>query len=352
MAAVSVSGVSKRFGPVQALDGVSLDFANGGFFALLGPSGCGKTTLLRLIAGFDAPDAGQIGIGGERVDGTPVERRNVGMMFQSYALFPNMTVADNVGFGLRVRSVPWPERRRRVGEALDLVHLSGLGDRRPHQLSGGQRQRVALARAIVIAPRVLLLDEPLSALDKALRVSMQVELRRIQREVGITTIFVTHDQEEALSLSDRIGILRDGRLVQEGPPRALYERPATAFAATFLGEANLFAGPVDGGRISLGDGAALCPSGPPDPGAATATVAVRPEKMRVTAAATVPETGWNWLDAVVEQHIFTGSSLTYLLAWRGGSLKVFEQTLGEAVAVPGEAVRVVWRPEHTVPVMP
>ena len=210
MAGVTVSHVNKHFGAMKALDDISIDFADGEFFGLLGPSGSGKTTLLRVIAGFIFSDSGSVVIGGQPVERVPVEKREIGMVFQNYALFPNMSVADNVGFGLRVRELSAAEIARRVGEALDLVQLGDLGERRPHQLSGGQRQRVALARAIVTEPRVLLLDEPLSALDKALRVDMQIELKRIQREIGITTIFVTHDQEEALTLSDRIGILKDG----------------------------------------------------------------------------------------------------------------------------------------------
>ncbi|RVB63447.1 ABC transporter ATP-binding protein, partial [Mesorhizobium sp. M7A.F.Ca.CA.002.04.1.1] len=214
MAGVQVSDVSRSFGAHKALDNVSIDFADGGFYALLGPSGSGKTTLLRQIAGFDFPDSGRITIGGESVERVPVEKRRIGMVFQNYALFPNMSVADNVAFGLSVRGEAKAVIATEVQRALDLVQLGKLGGRRPHQLSGGQRQRVALARAIVTKPRVLLLDEPLGALDKALRVDMQIELKRIQREIGITTIFVTHDQEEALTMSDRIGILRDGRLVQ------------------------------------------------------------------------------------------------------------------------------------------
>ena len=242
MAEVQVEKVSRSFGAHKALDDVSIDFPDGGFYALLGPSGSGKTTLLRMIAGFDFPDAGSIRIGGEGVERVPVEKRRIGMVFQSYALFPNMSVADNVAFGLSVRGEPKSEIAGAVQNALDLVQLGKLGERRPHQLSGGQRQRVALARAIVIKPRVLLLDEPLGALDKALRVDMQIELKRIQREIGITTIFVTHDQEEALTMSDRIGILRDGRLVQEGPPEEIYDSPKSEFAATFLGDANILRG--------------------------------------------------------------------------------------------------------------
>ena len=349
MAEVATERVLKSFGDVQALNGVSMAFADGGFYALLGPSGCGKTTLLRLVAGFDFPTSGRILIAGESVDELGVEKRDVGMVFQNYALFPNMSVEANIGFGLEVRGIPKSERRRRVGEALDLVKLGGLESRRPHELSGGQRQRVALARAIVIRPRVLLLDEPLSALDKALRVEMQVELRRIQREVGITTIFVTHDQEEALTLSDRMGILRDGVLVQEGSPDDIYENPKSAFAATFLGDANLFAGTADNSTVLLHGGDSL--SVPRALKAGPVTLAVRPEKMRVLEQGG-DEVQANTLRATVSQRIFAGSSVTYILDWRGTAIKVFAQNDGSRIAEPGARVVVAWDREHTIPVTP
>ncbi|TIU70917.1 MAG: ATP-binding cassette domain-containing protein, partial [Mesorhizobium sp.] len=252
---VRVANVRKEFERFPALHDVSLDIKSGELIALLGPSGSGKTTLLRLIAGLERPTKGTIFFGDEDASQKSIQERNVGFVFQHYALFRHMTVADNIGFGLKVRHgaarPPTQEIRRRASELLDLVQLSGLEKRYPAQLSGGQRQRVALARAIVTKPRVLLLDEPLGALDKALRVDMQIELKRIQREIGITTIFVTHDQEEALTMSDRIGILRDGRLVQEGPPEEIYDRPQSEFAATFLGDANIFRGAATGTGIRL-----------------------------------------------------------------------------------------------------
>ncbi|MGF1610686.1 MAG: ABC transporter ATP-binding protein [Kiloniellales bacterium] len=352
MAAVAVSEVSKSFGAFRALDRVSIDFPDGRLYALLGPSGSGKTTLLRLIAGFDFPDSGEITIAGRPVNTLPVEKRDVGMMFQNYALFPTMTVFDNVAFGLTVRAVARDEIRRRVGEALELVQLTGLEGRKPHQLSGGQKQRVALARAIVIRPRVLLLDEPLSALDKALRVEMQVELRRIQREVGITTIFVTHDQEEALTLSDCIGMLRDGRLVQEGPPSEIYERPASVFAARFLGDANIFEGRAEGDAVALADGSRIRTCGRPAPSTQSAVVAVRPEKMHLQPAAQAASNGTNAIEAVVAQQIFAGSSLTYLLDWQGQTVRVFAQNRGEAVMAVGESVKITWSPEHSILVEP
>ncbi|WP_422026357.1 ABC transporter ATP-binding protein [Roseovarius sp.] len=336
MARVSVEGIVKRYGTVAALDEVSLDFEDGGLFALLGPSGSGKTTLLRAIAGFVFPDRGRIRIGDQPVERVPVEKRDIGMMFQNYALFPNMSVADNVGFGLRVRKVGAAEERRRVGEALELVQLEGFGGRKPHELSGGQRQRVALARAIVTNPRVLLLDEPLSALDKALRVDMQFELRRIQREIGITTILVTHDQEEALTLSDRIGILRDGRLVQAGPPREVYDAPADLFAATFLGEANILPG-VGAGLVA------------PEGAAPGAVLAVRPEAIAMTR--TEPEgAGLSRCAGVLERRVFAGAMATCLVRREdGGEMKVVsrDQDIPAGLA-EGELVWLSWPVEKTL----
>jgi len=237
--AVTLEGVSKRFDAVTAVDGVSLAVRSGEFFSLLGPSGCGKTTSLRMIAGFERPDAGRILIGEADVTETPPHRRPVNTVFQSYALFPHLSVEQNVAFGLRFTSVPKDEGRRRVAEVLELVRLGGYGERRPHQLSGGQQQRVALARALVLSPAVLLLDEPLGALDAKLRRGLQVELKAIQRDVGITFLYVTHDQEEALTMSDRLAVMHRGRIRQLGSPREVYEEPATAFVADFLGVSNL-----------------------------------------------------------------------------------------------------------------
>ncbi|TAG10831.1 MAG: ABC transporter ATP-binding protein [Rhodobacterales bacterium] len=312
MSGVRVEGLTKAYGPTKALDEVTLTFPEGGFFGLLGPSGSGKTTLLRAIAGFVQPDHGRIVIGDQPVEGTAVEDRNIGMVFQSYALFPNMTVAENVAFGLEVRRIPGPERARRVAEVLELVQLGPFGNRKPQDLSGGQRQRVAMARAIVTRPRVLLLDEPLSALDRALRVDMQIELKRIQREVGITTIFVTHDQEEALTLSDQIGILKDGRLVRHGPPRAVYGDPQDAFTAHFLGEANILTGTVEGQGLRLADGTLL-------PGVTTASIALRPEAL--TASLVEPTTPHR-LQARLVQRIFSGAMGTCILDWQGQTLKL------------------------------
>jgi len=237
--AVALDGVTKRFGKTTALDDVSLMVRRGELMTLLGPSGCGKTTLLNLVAGFLIPDSGEIAIAGRRMTDVPAYRREIGIMFQNYALFPHMSVAANVGYGLRMRRIAKAEIARRVGEALALVKLAGLEDRKPRQLSGGQQQRVALARALVIRPQVLLLDEPFSALDRNLRASMQVELKEIQRKLGVTAIFVTHDQSEALSLSDRIAVIADGRIRQLDTPDEIYRHPLDRFVASFIGDANV-----------------------------------------------------------------------------------------------------------------
>ncbi|WIE54323.1 ABC transporter ATP-binding protein [Curtobacterium sp. MCBD17_003] len=248
-ATVELDGVVKSYGAHTALTGFSLRLEPGEFVSLLGPSGCGKTTALRALAGLEAIDAGTIRIDGQDVAAVPVERRDIGMVFQQYSLFPHMTVRQNVAFGLEMRKVPADDRRRRVVEALDMVHLADLTDRYPHQLSGGQQQRVALARALVTRPRVLLLDEPLSALDAKVRVTLRDEIRRIQTELGITTLFVTHDQEEALAVSDRIAVMHGGGIEQIGTPEQLYMRPATAFTADFVGQSNRLRGDLRGGDV-------------------------------------------------------------------------------------------------------
>src|SRR5437588_5930902 len=244
-AAVALAGVTKQFGKITALDAVSLFVRHGELMTLLGPSGCGKTTLLHLVAGFLIPESGEIAIDGQRITDVPAYRREIGIMFQNYALFPHMSVAGNVGYGLRMRRIARPEIDRRIADALALVKLAGLEDRRPRQLSGGQQQRVALARALVLRPKVLLLDEPFSALDRNLRASMQVELKEIQRKLGVTTIFVTHDQSEALSLSDRLAVMSQGRICQLGTPEEIYRRPCERFVASFVGDANVLRGQLD-----------------------------------------------------------------------------------------------------------
>ena len=286
--AVRLDGVSKRFGETAALCEASFLVHRGELMTLLGPSGCGKTTLLNLVAGFLTPDAGDIAIDGERVTELPTYRREIGMMFQNYALFPHMTVAANVGYGLRMRRIAKPEIRRRVADAIELVKLSGLEERKPSQLSGGQQQRVAFARALVIRPKVLLLDEPFSALDRNLRASMQVEVKEIQRKLGLTTIFVTHDQSEALSLSDRIAVVAEGRIRQIGTPDEIYRRPADRFVASFVGDVSVLPGRLDRidketAAIVLGSARVTVPAGPLDGAArgATVDVFVRPEDLRV-----------------------------------------------------------------------
>jgi putative spermidine/putrescine transport system ATP-binding protein len=287
-AAVRFDAVTKRFGDVLALNDVSLDIGRGEFMTLLGPSGCGKTTLLRLAAGFLGPDAGSIAIDGTCVNEVPTYKREIGMMFQNYALFPHMSVADNIAYGLKTRHVPRQECRKRVGDVLALVKLAGMEDRRPRQLSGGQQQRVALARALVINPAVLLLDEPFSALDKNLRSAMQVELREIQRTLGLTTIFVTHDQSEALSLSDRMAVMSEGKIRQLGTPLDVYRRPRDRFVASFVGDTNRLRGQLVGADatsavIALGAAQVKVPAAPFSGRTAPSAVDlfVRPEQLRL-----------------------------------------------------------------------
>ncbi len=346
MNGVEVSGIGKVFGTTTVLDGVEARFGAGAFTSLLGPSGSGKTTLLRIIGGFTAPDAGTVTIAGADVTAVPLWKRRVGMVFQSYALFPHMSVAENVAYGLRRQGMRGAAVRAEVGRALDLVRLPGFEARRPKQLSGGQQQRVALARAIVTKPRVLLLDEPLSALDRRLRQEMQVELRRIQREAGLTTIFVTHDQEEALTLSDRVAILDRGRIVQEGVPAAVYERPTSVFAASFLGDANLFAGAVADGGVRVAGGLIRTADPLPAPGTAV-TLAVRPEKMTIHADGEV--VAGNALAATVRATIYAGAASTVLLEGPdGAALKVFTQNREVRTWEPGTAVTLAWSPDQTV----
>jgi putative spermidine/putrescine transport system ATP-binding protein len=278
---VRLEGLTRRYGSVLALDGLDLDIAGGELIALLGPSGCGKTTALRAIAGFEQPDSGRVLLDGRDITGVPASKRDMGMVFQAYSLFPNLTVAENVAFGLRVRRRGKAEQKRRAGELLDLVGLGDRGGRYPHQLSGGQQQRVALARALAVAPQVLLLDEPLSALDAQVRVQLRDEIRRLQLELGITTVFVTHDQAEALSVADRVGVLRAGRLEQVAGPDELYERPATAFVAQFVGTMNrLPATLADGGVEVLGVRRPVAGSAPRG---GRLVALVRPEGVTVTA---------------------------------------------------------------------
>ncbi|MBL6457625.1 ABC transporter ATP-binding protein [Belnapia sp. T6] len=279
---LSVQGIVRRFGNVTALGGVDLDVAEGEFLTILGPSGSGKTTLLKTVAGFEIPDEGAVFLGGEDVTLAPPRKRDVGMVFQNYALFPHMTVARNVAFPLEMRGVRREEIRRRVEEALRLVELQGFGERLPRQLSGGQQQRVALARAVVFGPGLLLLDEPFGALDRKLREGLQLEVRRLQRRLRLTTLFITHDQEEALIMSDRIAVMDRGRIEQVGPPAEVYARPATRFVADFLGESNLLDGVLADGAVRIGGFTPVpLPGLPPGP----VTLLLRPEALRLAEAA-------------------------------------------------------------------
>jgi putative spermidine/putrescine transport system ATP-binding protein/spermidine/putrescine transport system ATP-binding protein len=348
---VEVSSVAKTYGQTPVLSDITTTFTEGSFTSLLGPSGSGKTTLLRIVAGFIAPDSGKVSIGGNDVTDTPVWARNIGMVFQNYALFPHMSVAENVAFGLARRGIKGEEARRQVEQALEMVRLPGYGTRRPKQLSGGQQQRVALARAMVIRPSVLLLDEPLSALDRRLRQEMQVELLRIQRETGLTTIFVTHDQEEALTLSDRVAILDRGKIVQIGAPSEIYERPRTIFAAQFLGDANFLTGTVVSGAVKLADGTMVRCSAPIGTEGATATLAVRPEKMLVVRDGTMSDPSLNVLKATVQTVIYAGSALTYVLTTAAGEeLKLFAQNIDGTIIPQGSKVTLSWSPDHTISV--
>jgi putative spermidine/putrescine transport system ATP-binding protein/spermidine/putrescine transport system ATP-binding protein len=344
---VEVAAIGKTYGEVRVLDRVSAVFREGLLTSLLGPSGSGKTTLLRIIGGFVAPDEGEVRFGSESVTDVPLWRRNVGMVFQSYALFPHMNVEENVVFGLNRRGVRGEAARKEVQRVLEMVRLQGLERRKPKELSGGQQQRVALARAMVTKPRVLLLDEPLSALDRRLRQDMQVELRRIQRESGLTTIFVTHDQEEALTLSDTIAILDRGRIIQEGRPAEIYERPLSRFAASFLGDANFFTGQVTEGGIAVAGGRVRAAS-PLPPQGTTATFAVRPEKMRIGRAGDTGRADENRMRATVKEIIYAGAVSTYLLESGGSPIKLLAQNREAAAAAPGDEVTLLWSPMHTV----
>jgi putative spermidine/putrescine transport system ATP-binding protein len=335
---VRLDGVVKRFGDVVAVDGVDLDVEEGEFFSMLGPSGSGKTTCLRMIAGFERPTEGRIFLGGSDVSNRAPYDRDVNTVFQDYALFPHMTVEENVGYGLMVRKVAKNERRRRVGEALEMVRLPEYGGRKPGQLSGGQRQRVALARALVMRPEVLLLDEPLGALDLKLRQEMQIELKEIQQEVGLTFIYVTHDQEEALTMSDRLAVFNHGRIEQVGSPAAVYERPATGFVAGFVGVSNVLEGEI-AARIAG------------DPHAFT----IRPEKIALgEPTATVGPDDCTATGRVAEV-VYLGAVTRYIVELDGGgSLVVMQQNLAtssmEALQVKGKAVRLVWRRANNRPV--
>lgn len=334
-AAIELEQASRAFGAVVALDRVSLEIAPGEFFALLGPSGSGKTTCLRLIAGFDRPDSGRILLEGEDVTDVPPYDRNVNTVFQDYALFPHMTVAENVAYGLRVRRVAAAERRKRALGMLELVRLAEYGDRRPAQLSGGQRQRVALARALINQPKVLLLDEPLGALDLRLREEMQAELKGLQQRLGITFVFVTHDQGEALSMADRVAVFSRGRIEQLDTPRTLYTRPRTAFVASFVGSANVVAGAL-AERIT----------GRREP------FAIRPELIEVLPSGAPAPLGSVTCTGTLEDVLYHGaSSRCHVRVDEATVLAVARAESGATASLPpqGASVQLAWRAEHAVP---
>jgi spermidine/putrescine transport system ATP-binding protein len=357
--AVRLVQVVKRFGDMVAVDHIDLEVQDGEFFSLLGPSGCGKTTTLRMIGGFEQPTSGLIELQGQDVTWLPPYKRNVNTVFQNYALFPHLSIFDNVAFGLRRKGVKDKEVKARVREMLDLVELPGFERRKPTQISGGQAQRVALARALINRPAVLLLDEPLGALDLKLRKQMQVELKRIQQEVGITFVYVTHDQEEAMTMSDRIAVMNHGKYEQLGDPEGLYERPATRFVAGFLGVSNLLPGTLDGAAgddryamIRLGEaGLVRVPRSMTD-GQQSLDVGVRPEKIRLLAEGTEAPGGANVLAGTVRDASYLGVSTQYIVETQHGErVTVYEQnverTVHGSLHKPGEAVRLTWSPDHT-----
>ncbi len=354
-AVVSLSGVEKRYDGVGAVRGISLDVRSGEFLTLLGPSGSGKTTTLMMIAGFETPSAGDIKVDGRSVVAIPPNKRNLGMVFQNYALFPHLTVADNIGFPLKQRGVDRATRARLVGEALEVVRLPGYGARHPRQLSGGQQQRVALARAIVFRPRLLLMDEPLGALDKQLREGLQLELRRLHAELGITFIYVTHDQDEALTMSDRIAVVNEGKIAQLGTPEDLYDRPSDRFVASFIGESNFLSGVLQGfdgdqAVISLG-GSVLRAGFATRPSAdAAVTLTMRPERMHFADSHLASDALGNRLSATVTEAVFAGDCCRYHCQAAGGETFVVKQSCGATIKRhrPGDAVELAWSAADTI----
>lgn len=332
--AIRFENVSRHFGEVKAVDEVNLEIRDGEFFSMLGPSGSGKTTCLRMIAGFDRPTAGNIFLYGQDVSDLPPYERDVNTVFQDYALFPHMNVEDNIAYGLMVKKIPKAERMKRVEEMLELVRLTGFAERKPSQLSGGQRQRVALARALINHPKVLLLDEPLGALDLKLRQQMQVELKTIQKRVGITFIFVTHDQEEALTMSDRIAVFNEGKIQQVGTPSEIYERPASPFVAGFVGTSNLVSG-VIARRITGSE----------------EMFSIRPEKIHLDSTNGKPDKDMLFIDGVVRDVVYLGLFTRYLVEIEGGSdLVVVVQNLNttsmDVLSAKGQKVRLYWHKDH------
>jgi spermidine/putrescine transport system ATP-binding protein len=362
--AIELVGLEKTFAahgdPVHAVKGVDMKIAEGEFFTMLGPSGCGKTTTMRMIAGFDEPTTGEVHLHGESVVGVPPNKRDVNMVFQSYALFPHMSVFENVAFGLRRKGLPKADVTRRVGEMLEIVDLTGREKRRPRELSGGQQQRVAVARALVNRPRALLLDEPLAALDLKLRQAMQVELKRIQRDVGVTFVFVTHDQGEALTMSDRIAVVDDGVVEQSGTPREIYERPSTKFVAGFIGTSNLLTGTITkivGSHAVIDCGPDERIAVPVANGAASThgaveggdiELTVRPEKIDIRTEA--PTGDGCRVQGTVTEVVYLGTSTSYnIKTSTGADVVVFTQNASSAddIAVRGDSVWLSWDPQHS-----
>ncbi|CCD90428.1 putative sperimidine/putrescine transport protein (ABC superfamily, atp_bind) [Bradyrhizobium sp. ORS 375] len=356
-AAIEIASVSKIYdGGVRAVDSVAMDIRPGEFFSLLGPSGCGKTTTLRMIAGFDSPSAGEIRVDGADITHVPAHKRDMAMVFQNYALFPHRTVAENVAFGLRMRKIDKTTIAAKVKSALAMVELSGMDDRRPAQLSGGQQQRVALARAIVISPRVLLCDEPLGALDKKLRQQMQFELKQLQKNLGVTLVFVTHDQEEALAMSDRIAVMNAGRVEQIGTPAEIYDQPRTRFVADFIGDTNIFRGQrvaIDhGSGIAVGNGLVLAlPVTAAAADGDVLAVALRPEKMTVsTTDAGETQGKGSSARGTVESTNFLGGAVLYRIVLESGQRVLAQQPNSGAAPLhrPGQAITLGWRPADLV----
>ncbi|MGH3097276.1 MAG: ABC transporter ATP-binding protein [Streptosporangiales bacterium] len=343
---VQLEGVTKQYADVRALDDVSLQVQPGEFMTLLGASGSGKSTLLNVVAGFTQPTNGAVKVNGRDLTLVPPYRRNLGMVFQDYALFPHMSVFDNVAFPLRRRRYSKGELRRSVASALEIVELSGLGNRRPDELSGGQKQRVALARAIVFQPAVLLMDEPLGALDRKLREQLQVEIRRLHRELGTTFIFVTHDQDEALAMSDRVALLRDGGVLQIGAPDELYESPNCVYAADFLGESTIFRGHTNAGTLSVGR---LCLTIADRNLNGNVALVVRPERLRVCQTGSAVPAGCNALDGVVRDITYAGANRRLNIDTAEGHEIIVRTTAGpESVCRPGDELTVFWNPQDSI----
>jgi spermidine/putrescine ABC transporter ATP-binding subunit len=354
-ASVTLSSLEKSYDRVGAVNGVSLDIRSGEFLTLLGPSGSGKTTTLMMIAGFETPTKGDIAIDGTSVVAMPPHKRNIGMVFQNYALFPHLTVAENIGFPLKQRGMPKAERTKRVGEALELVHLPGYGGRYPRQLSGGQQQRVALARAIVFQPRLLLMDEPLGALDKQLRENLQLEMRRLHADLGITFIYVTHDQEEALTMSDRIAVMNEGLVAQVGSPEDLYDRPTSRFVAGFIGESNFLPATVKAMEndvvVAECQGAiirALCPSSQASGDKVTLTT--RPERLRFADTLNGSAEAHNRIAVTVTEAVFAGERCRYMLQAADGTVIVLKEPSSAAIRrrAVGERAEIAWSVADTI----